>query len=66
MENSFFFDETLSITAYKHILKKASIRLHKWHRGIKTIPIRHQFMQREINLMRSCKRMITLIQSQLN
>ncbi len=66
MKTPFKVNETLSITAYRHISERASRRLHIWHDSMNTISVRHQFMQREINLMRTCKRMIKLIQSQLN
>lgn len=60
------YDYTLSVSEYRKIIQSASRRLRIWHDKIPILCIRHGFMRREINMIRHCKNMIIMIQSQLN
>lgn len=66
MKANFYHEETLSIPAYRAIIRNAVKRLKIWHNKLPDLRVRHNFMRREVNMIRHCKHMIELIQSQLN
>jgi hypothetical protein len=66
MKSKFHVQEFYPISTYQTIIKNASRRLRIWHNEVGSLDVRHQFMYREINLIRHCKKLINQIQEQLN
>lgn len=67
--HNFNYEETLSIRQYDMIIDMASnrIRIYRKHASSSENRwITHMHIKRDINMIRHCRKMITLIQSQLN
>lgn len=66
MDDGFYLDEVLSIPEYLKIINDASRRITIWRMCLLDRDLIHRKIQREINLIRHCRRLITQIQEQLN